>query len=128
MSSKKELIDVSYSNLNKNVVFMAIKMTSLCSPKLLEYLTNILNIEQPNDGDPTPFIDDDRMKELEWTINTLTDICEYAKLKNMGVWLDAEQYSRQPAMNYLSRCLQSKINHLNDNQIWLYQTYQCYLK
>eukprot|EP01083_Nonionella_stella_P214220 772005_1 len=107
---------------------MAIKMTALSSPKLLEDMTYILNINAPINRDPTPYMTDEQLNELDITINTLTDICQYAKDRNIGVWLDAEQYSRQNGMNYLSRRLMQIINKNNEKKIYLYNTYQCYLQ
>jgi len=126
MAAKKNLVDVSHDKLRKSVVFMALKMTALCPSSLLEEMTAILNGENPSDGDPTPFMTEPQMKLLEESIATLQDVCQYAKDKGIGVWLDAEQYSRQPAMNYVARRLMSTLN--NDGKIWLYNTYQCYLK
>ena len=82
---------------------MAIKMTALSSPTLLEEMTTILNKEKPSDRDPTPFMTEKQLKELDYTLSNLTEICQYSKDRGIGVWLDAEQYARQPAMNYLSR-------------------------
>ena len=124
---KKELVDVSASKLPKSVLFMAIKMTALSSPTLLEEMTTLLNEGKCDESrDPTGFMTDEQLKELDYTISNLTEICQYAKDRGIGVWLDAEQYSRQPAMNYLSRRLMEIIN--NDGKIYLYNTYQCYLK
>ena len=101
-------------------------MTAVSSPTLLQEMTTILNTENAFDRDPTPFMNEAQLNELDYTLSNLTEICQYAK-DRIGVWLDAEQYARQPAMNYLSRRLMPIIN-TQQNQIYLYNTYQCYLK
>ena len=129
MAAKRELVDVSADNLGKTVVFMAVKMTALSSPTLLEQMTQILDDKQPSDMDPKPFMNESQIEELEATIDSLTELCQYAKSKGIGVWLDAEQYSRQTAMNYVSRRLMQNVNTPNGSErIWLFQTYQCYLQ
>eukprot|EP00484_Ammonia_sp_Unknown_P001149 CAMPEP_0197023252 /NCGR_PEP_ID=MMETSP1384-20130603/4002_1 /TAXON_ID=29189 /ORGANISM="Ammonia sp." /LENGTH=549 /DNA_ID=CAMNT_0042451445 /DNA_START=51 /DNA_END=1700 /DNA_ORIENTATION=+ len=128
LNAKKELVDVSHDNLSRSVMYMAMKMTSCCSPTLLEQMTHILRTEQPLDRDPTPFMNDEQLKELEYTLSNLLQICQHAKDHGIGVWLDAEQYSRQMAMNYVSRRLQQELNHKHDDKIYLFNTYQCYLK
>jgi len=120
------LVDVSHEKLRKSVVFMALKMTALCPAELLEEITVILNTENPNDRDPIPFLNEVQLELLDETLSTLIDVCQYAKDRGIGVWLDAEQYSRQPAVNYLSRRLMAAMN--TDGKIYLYNTYQCYLK
>merc|ERR1719499_2386718 len=89
-------------------------------------MTHILNTENPNDRDPIPFLNETQLELLDETIDTLIDVCQYAKDRGIGVWLDAEQYSRQPAMNFVSRRLMQQLNC--DGKIYLYNTYQCYLK
>jgi len=126
MAAKKQLIDVSHEKLRKSVVFMALKMTALCPSQLLEEMTSVLNEEQPADCDPTPFLSAPQLVLLEETMETLLEICRYAKDRGIGVWLDAEQFSRQKAMNYVSRRLMAALN--NDGTVWLYNTYQCYLR
>jgi len=125
-SAKKALIDTAAANLSGSVEYMALKMTSLCPPRLLEQMTAILNDAAPEDCDPTPFMSESQLAELDATIATLSEVCEYAKANGIGVWLDAEQFARQPAMNFLSRTLMQKVNA--DGRLYLFNTYQCYLK
>eukprot|EP01083_Nonionella_stella_P013018 36758_1 len=127
LKSKKELVDVACERLSKSVCFVPLKLSGLCSPVLLEEMTHILNMEKPLDRDPTPFMSETQKELLESTITRLVDICEHAKKKAIGVWLDAEQYPRQPAVNYLSRRLMQQFNTGGDT-IFLYNTYQCYLR
>eukprot|EP01084_Bolivina_argentea_P134052 236519_1 len=108
---KQKLVDVSHNKLRKSVQFMNFKTTAISSPKLLEEMTDILNRKQPIDRDPTPFMNDKQLKELEYTMSMLIKLCKYTKNKGIGIWLDAEQYSRQPAVNYLSRRLMKIINN-----------------
>ena len=60
-------------------------------------------------------------------MRTLSELSEHAKAHGIGVWLDAEQFARQPAMNFLSRTLMQRVNTEPD-RILLFNTYQCYLK
>ena len=68
-----------------------------------------------------------QLEELEFTVRTLSELSEHAKAHGIGVWLDAEQFARQPAMNFLSRTLMQRVNTEPD-PILLFNTYQCYLK
>jgi len=127
LALKKQLVDVSATNMPRAVSFVSVKPTSLSCPVLLEAMSEILEKERPLDGDPTPFMTEEQLNELQRTIDSLYEICAHAKQHNMSVWLDAEQYSRQPGINYVSRRLMQRVNTSTD-RIYLYNTYQCYLR
>jgi len=124
---KEELINISYKNLRSGVKFLAIKMTAFIYGNILEKMTIHIN---KNGGiipdDVTTILSEQDKHDLDDGLNKLSGIIELAISKGFGIWLDAEQFDRQPAMNYISRVLQQRFN--TDDTIWIYNTYQMYLK
>ncbi len=107
-------------------------MTSLISPYLLERMTTILR-SYPSDHptfDPRNDLSSEDTHLLDAGLQRFGSIIKVAKECNMGVWLDAEQYHRQLGMNFISRELQKNRNekHEKGDKIWVYNTYQMYLK
>ena len=82
--------------------------------------------KKPKDLDPVPLLKPESQKELNDAFDRLFDITAYAQRKNMKIWLDAEQYNRQPGMNYVARILSNKFNR--NGEIWVFNTYQMYLR
>lgn len=109
---------------DNGIKFVPLKCTSLIDSGVLERLTaKVLMMQQTDIGAMDL---EDREKFLAGIVR-FERICSLAQSKNLTILLDAEESSRQPAVEVLARILFEKFNHRGSCPV-VYNTYQTYLK
>lgn len=117
------LLQISADGDN-GIKFVPLKCTSLIDSGVLERLTaKVIMMQQP---DIAAIESKDRDKFLTG-IARFERICSLAQSKNLTILLDAEESSRQPAVEVLAQILFEKFNHRGSCPV-VYNTYQTYLK
>ncbi|ETO36646.1 putative proline dehydrogenase 2 [Reticulomyxa filosa] len=132
--NKVDLAKNLAQNFKGSVRFMPIKLTCLTSSSLFEKINHIIQSNMDSQL-PLPKVDDatilSNLNEREQKLfqdcmKRLRQIIDTCKSNQIGVWLDAETYHKQPALNLFARQLMKEYNV--NQQVHVYNTYQMYLK
>jgi len=107
------------------ITFIPVKMTSIGPAKLMEKMTTIINQNPDKEINWSNFLSSGEQVEMNNLIKRLDSILEVAKKHQTPILLDAEQTTRQPALDYFAIYESKK---WNKNDIVIYNTYQMYLK
>lgn len=132
VEEKLSLIAKSKTKFAHEVQFIPLKLTALMPFQLLEQLTSILNDSlESSDSYVLEKLSNTERSDLDKVLNRLERICKAAQSSSISLLLDAEQTTRQPAVEFIFRILAAEFNKVSQspgNQPVLYNTYQCYLK
>lgn len=129
LKNKLSLIEELRRHDGHIVKFVPLKSTALLSPSMLENMTSFMEKQSSgsiNDADLIAALSNRDRELLETGIKRLEALCAAAERSDIAILLDAEQTSRQPAIEVIARRLSSSFN--TQGRVRLYNTYQCYLK
>lgn len=134
MEAMLECVRMSHSNAWSKDPMMQLKITALLSPELCVKLTTLMT-QQPYDLDllvramdgeaiSFPGLDDKENSHLLCGLRRLNKIAE-ASLNKVRVLVDAEYTYMNPALSLVTMAMMKKFNK---DGVWIWNTYQCYLK
>jgi len=129
LKNKLSLIEELRRQNGHVVRFVPLKCTALLSPSMLENMTSFMDRQSGgsiNDADIIAALSNHDRELLETGVKRLEALCAAAERSDIAILLDAEQTSRQPAIEVIARQLSSSFN--TQGRVRLYNTYQCYLK
>nr|XP_020481985.1 hydroxyproline dehydrogenase-like [Labrus bergylta] len=134
MKAMLECVRMSHSNAWSKDPMMQLKITALLSPELCVKLTTIIT-QQPYDldlvvkamdGEPVDFpgLDEREAAHFLCGLHRLNKISE-ASVNKVRVLVDAEYTYMNPALSLVTMAMMKKFNK---DGVWIWNTYQCYLK
>eukprot|EP00607_Mallomonas_marina_P010371 CAMPEP_0182421946 /NCGR_PEP_ID=MMETSP1167-20130531/7522_1 /TAXON_ID=2988 /ORGANISM="Mallomonas Sp, Strain CCMP3275" /LENGTH=399 /DNA_ID=CAMNT_0024599595 /DNA_START=165 /DNA_END=1364 /DNA_ORIENTATION=- len=114
------------------VKFTPIKISALVCPNSLEKFSNAWNAISLDSSDHR--VVEAQMKEqypqlmksFEEGVQNIQKLCEVAKSVKMSILIDAEESTRQPAIDFVGREVSRRVNMLGESPT-VYHTYQMYL-
>ncbi|KAK6302153.1 hypothetical protein J4Q44_G00282060 [Coregonus suidteri] len=134
LASMLECVSMSHRNAWSKDPMMQLKITALLSPELCVKLTTVLSEQQYDldllvramDGEPISF---PGLQESENThflcgLQRLNKVGE-ASANKVRVLVDAEYTYMNPALSLVTMAMMKKFNQ---DGVWIWNTYQCYLK
>lgn len=126
--STQEFINViNYAASQKNIPFMSIKVTGIARFGLLEKLdANMSQTEgtlMQRYHKVVASLSSEEQKEWEKTVDRITQICEIAQEKNIGVLVDAEETWIQDSVDALTMMM---MDMFNKEKAVVYNTIQLY--
>ncbi|KAM4525245.1 hydroxyproline dehydrogenase [Odontesthes bonariensis] len=134
MEAMLECVRISHSNAWSKDPMMQLKITALLSPELCVKLTTLI-AQQPYDlslliramdGEPITFpgLDEKENTHFLCSLQRLNKIAE-ASVNKVRVLVDAEYTYMNPALSVVTMAMMKKFNK---DGVWIWNTYQCYLK
>ncbi|XP_074520006.1 hydroxyproline dehydrogenase [Halichoeres trimaculatus] len=134
MEAMLECVRMSHSNTWSKDPMMQLKITALLSPELCVKLTT-LTTQQPYDlnllvramdGEQIKFpgLDDSEVAHFLCGLRRLSKIAE-TSVNKVRVLVDAEYTYMNPALSLVTMAMMKKFNK---DGVWIWNTYQCYLK
>lgn len=134
MEAMLECVRMSHSNTWSKDPMMQLKITALLSPELCVKLTT-LNTQQPFDlnlvvrameGEQIKFpgLDESEAAHFLCGLRRLSKIAE-TSVNKVRVLVDAEYTYMNPALSLVTMAMMKKFN---TDGVWIWNTYQCYLK
>ncbi|XP_056433073.1 hydroxyproline dehydrogenase isoform X2 [Gadus chalcogrammus] len=135
MASMLECVRLSHSNTWTTDPMMQLKITALLSPELCVKLTELLKHQTSVDlevllrglnGEPIRFpgLDERENAHLLCGLKRLNTIA-VASVHKVRVLVDAEYTYMNPALSLVTMAMMKKFNQ---GGVWIWNTYQCYLK
>ncbi|KAG7277578.1 hypothetical protein CRUP_013896 [Coryphaenoides rupestris] len=135
MASMLECVRMSHSNAWTTDPMMQLKITALLSPELCVKLTELVKHQKPGDlelmlrglnGEPIRFpgLDERENAHLLCGLKRLNTIAE-ASVNKVRVLVDAEYTYMNPTLSLVTMAMMKKFNQ---DGVWIWNTYQCYLK
>ncbi|XP_040032160.2 hydroxyproline dehydrogenase [Gasterosteus aculeatus] len=129
-----ECVRMSHSNAWSKEPMMQLKMTALLSPELCVKLTTLIGQRTLNlnllvralDGEPIQFpgLNESEVAHFLCGLQRLNKIAE-ASINKVRVLVDAEYTYVNPALSLVTMAMMKKFNQ---DGVWIWNTYQCYLK
>jgi len=129
LESKQRLLQKLAAEFPGSVKFVPFKATSIMSPVLLERMTEIMMASPEWCSvleDPTEHLSLEDQLLLKSAEENMLALCQTAADTGIGLWMDAEQSHRQPAMDLLARRLMRRFNKPLAEPV-IFNTYQMYL-
>ncbi|XP_034563784.1 hydroxyproline dehydrogenase [Notolabrus celidotus] len=134
MKAMLECVRMSHTNAWSKDPMMQLKITALLSPELCVKLTTLI-AQQPYDlnlvvramdGEPIKFpgLDESEVAHFLCSLRRLNQIAE-ASVNKVRVLVDAEYTYMNPALSLVTMAMMKKFNK---DGVWIWNTYQCYLK
>ncbi|KAM7381661.1 hypothetical protein PAMA_012485 [Pampus argenteus] len=134
MEAMLECVRMSHSNAWSKDPMMQLKITALLSPELCVKLTTLIE-KQPYDvnllvramdGEPINFpgLGESEAAHFLCGLQRLNKIAE-ASVNKVRVLVDAEYTYMNPALSLVTMAMMKKFNK---DGVWIWNTYQCYLK
>ncbi|KAM3591673.1 uncharacterized protein V6R79_005726 [Siganus canaliculatus] len=134
MEAMLECVRMSHSNAWSRDPMMQLKITALLSPELCVKLTTVI-AQQPYDlnllvramdGERISFpgLDESEAAHFLCGLQRLNRIAE-ASVNKVRVLVDAEYTYMNPALSLVTMAMMKKFNR---DGVWIWNTYQCYLK
>ena len=140
LESKLGLIADIREKMPETADFVAVKLTALVDPTLLEVVTAEMHavIAEAAPSDPAtptivlleqlePRLSRDVLSGISESVDRLATLAAAARDSDIRLLLDAEQTHRQPAINLLARELQKRTNCPSLGPPVVYNTFQMYL-
>ena len=143
LASKIGLIESLKERMPDTASFVAVKLTALVEPALLEAVTQeihevaaALNLRSVDAGDrPPAVVTLEQLRGLSAAdraavgeaVDRLATLASSARTAGIRLLLDAEQTDRQPAINLICRVLQQRCNAADAGAPVVYNTFQMYL-
>ncbi|XP_041829500.1 hydroxyproline dehydrogenase isoform X3 [Melanotaenia boesemani] len=134
MEAMLECVRMSHSNAWSKDPMMQLKITALLSPELCVKLTTLMAQQQYDlsllvramDGEPISFpgLDEKETAHFWCGLQRLNKIAE-ASVNKVRVLVDAEYTYMNPALSLVTMAMMMKFNK---DAVWIWNTYQCYLK
>ncbi|XP_040295531.1 hydroxyproline dehydrogenase [Bufo bufo] len=116
---------------------MQLKITALMSADLCKVLSmclsdpshqispqRIVSIME-GQGSDLPFLSDQQNQHLQASVRRLSRVGKHAKAKGVRVLVDAEYTYMNPALSLVTMAMMAQCNQ---DEPWIWNTYQCYLK
>eukprot|EP01087_Luapelamoeba_hula_P014021 TRINITY_DN4046_c1_g1_i1.p1 TRINITY_DN4046_c1_g1~~TRINITY_DN4046_c1_g1_i1.p1 ORF type:complete len:542 (+),score=83.67 TRINITY_DN4046_c1_g1_i1:169-1794(+) len=149
LQQRLQMFEDAKRTLHENVSFVPVKITSLGSPHLLEHMSSLITYHQNastlsslswlqgehypkapayirSEGEPAPLSHNEEV-QLKELLARLSKICRKSADAGIPVLVDAEQTSRQPAINHIVRVLSKQFNTSDSPTACVYNTFQLYL-
>ena len=132
LQNKVRLVAAVADSLPETGRFVAVKLTALVSPALLERVTvELLAVASPS----APILSAAELSglsareqvELSEAVERLCALAKEARRHDVRLLLDAEQTDRQPAINLLARAVLRRANARGGGAPVVYNTFQMYL-
>ncbi|CAJ1080387.1 hydroxyproline dehydrogenase [Xyrichtys novacula] len=134
MEAMLECVRMSHSNAWSKDPMMQLKITALLSPELCVKLTTLI-AQQPYDlnlvvramdGELIKFpgLDESEVAHFLCSLRRFNRIAE-ASVNKVRVLVDAEYTYMNPALSLVTMAMMKKFNK---DGVWIWNTYQCYLK
>ncbi|XP_067344362.1 hydroxyproline dehydrogenase isoform X3 [Channa argus] len=134
MEAMLECVRMSHSKAWSKDPMMQLKITALLSPELCVKLTT-LTAQRPCDldllvrgmnGEPISFpgLNENEVAHFQCGLKRLNKIAE-ASVNKVRVLVDAEYTYMNPALSLVTMAMMKKFNK---DGVWIWNTYQCYLK
>ncbi|XP_042363516.1 hydroxyproline dehydrogenase [Plectropomus leopardus] len=134
MEAMLECVRISHNNTWSKDPMMQLKITALISPELCVKLTTLI-AKQPYDlnlllramdGETVNFpgLDKSEVVHFHCGLQRLNKIAE-ASVNKVRVLVDAEYTYMNPALSLVTMAMMKKFNK---DGVWIWNTYQCYLK
>lgn len=134
MDAMLECVRMSHSNAWSKDPMMQLKITALLSPELCVKLTTLI-AQKPYDlnllvramnGETISFpgLDEREVAHFLCSLQRLNKIAE-ASVNKVRVLVDAEYTYMNPALSLVTMAMMKKFNK---DGVWIWNTYQCYLK
>ncbi|XP_068161840.1 hydroxyproline dehydrogenase isoform X2 [Antennarius striatus] len=134
MNAMLECVQMSHRNSWSKDPMMQLKITALLNPELCAKLTKLIS-QQPYDlsllvramdGEPINFagLDENEVSHFHCGLQRLNKIAE-ASVNKVRVLVDAEYTYMNPALSLVTMAMMKKFNK---DGVWIWNTYQCYLK
>ena len=141
LQSKLGLIAEIQEKMPETADFVAVKLTALVDPTLLEVVTAemhaVIADAAPSADSATPAVvsleqleprlSPDILSGISESVDRLATLAAAARDSDIRLLLDAEQTHRQPAINLLARLLQRRTNCPSLGPPVVYNTFQMYL-
>ncbi|KAM8837914.1 hydroxyproline dehydrogenase isoform 1-T2 [Spinachia spinachia] len=129
-----ECVRISHSNAWSKEPMMQLKITALLSPELCVKLTTLISqrpldlnlLVRALDGEPIHFpgLNESEVAHFLRGLQRLNQIAE-ASVNKVRVLVDAEYTYMNPALSLVTMAMMKKFNQ---DGVWIWNTYQCYLK
>eukprot|EP00607_Mallomonas_marina_P006507 CAMPEP_0182430892 /NCGR_PEP_ID=MMETSP1167-20130531/44619_1 /TAXON_ID=2988 /ORGANISM="Mallomonas Sp, Strain CCMP3275" /LENGTH=401 /DNA_ID=CAMNT_0024616559 /DNA_START=116 /DNA_END=1321 /DNA_ORIENTATION=- len=135
LQNKKYMIEATSSAINAQsdvVKFTPIKISSMVCPESMETFSTAWNAFASGSADYRVIEANLRlqypelMTSFDERIQKIQGLCKIAKSNNMSILIDAEESTRQPAIDYIARQLSKHMNRFGEVPT-VYNTYQMYL-
>ncbi|KAK2820335.1 hypothetical protein Q5P01_023294 [Channa striata] len=134
MEAMLECVRMSHSNAWSKDPMMQLKITALLSPELCVKLTTLIAqrpceldlLVRAMNGEPISFpgLDEKDVAHFLCGLQRLNKIAE-ASVNKVRVLVDAEYTYMNPALSLVTMAMMKKFNK---DGVWIWNTYQCYLK